>query len=104
MPTPGALLPGSLRAKRLAAARAVALALLRSWDGRVAADSSAATIFELFVAEMWRKVARARAPHSFEYALGRGFTALLSCTTFASGRSSRLLRHLREQPAGWFER
>jgi penicillin G amidase len=83
---------------------AVALALLRSWDGRVTADSPAATIFELFVAEMWRRVARARAPRSAEYALGRGFTPLLSSTTFASGRSSRLLRHLREQPAGWFER
>jgi penicillin amidase len=80
------------------------LQLLREWDGRLAADSSAATVFELFCGEMWRRIARARAPRSAEFALGRGFTDLLSITTFAAGRSSTLLRRLREQPAGWFER
>ena len=83
---------------------ALALDLLGRWDGQVGADSAAATVFELFGGEMWRRVAHRRAPKAAEYALGRGFTPLLSITTFAAGRASRFYRNLREQPAGWFER
>ena len=82
----------------------LALALLRDWDGRLDRDSSAATVFELFVAEIWRRVAEARAPRSAEWALGRGFTPLVSITTFAAGRVSRLLERVRTQPEGWFAR
>ena len=39
-----------------------ALELLHSWDGRVNAESPAAAVYELFLAEMARRVARARAP------------------------------------------
>ena len=82
----------------------LALDLLRDWDGVLAAGSNAATVFQLFVAEVWRRVARARAPRSAEWALGRGFTPLLPLTTFAAGRASRVLGRIVEQPAGWFER
>jgi len=82
----------------------LALDLLGKWDGVADVDSSAATLFHLFVREMWQRAARARAPKSAEYVLGRGFTPLVSFTTFAGGRSSRILRLLREQPEGWFER
>lgn len=82
----------------------IALDLLRDWDGVLGASSSAATVFELFVAEMWRRVAKARAPNAWEFALGRGFSDLLSLTTFAAGRASRLLAYLCGQPAGWFPR
>ena len=37
-------------------------------------------------------VAKARAPRSWEYAIGRGFTDILNITTFAAGRGSRFLR------------
>jgi penicillin amidase len=81
-----------------------ALDLLREWDGTVGADSVAATIYELFIGEMWRRVAKARAPQAWEYAIGRGFTDIMPLTTFAAGRGSRLLARLVEQPDGWFGR
>ena len=77
---------------------------LHDWDGSVSAGSSAASIFELFLREVSRRIARARAPKAAAWALGRGFNELLPGTTFAAGRSSRVLRRLREQPEGWFER
>src|SRR5207249_257960 len=78
------------------------LELVRNWDGVASIESVAATIFHLFVREMWQRAARAKAPNSSEYVLGRGFTPLTSFTTFAGGRSSRILGLLREQPEGWF--
>ena len=81
----------------------LALRLLGEWDGVVAADSPAAAVYERFLGSMARRIARARAPGSAEWALGRGFSELLNASTFAAGRSSRVLRRLREQPAGWFD-
>lgn len=40
------------------------LRLLREWDGRVAADSPAATVFEFFLTEMIARVVTAKAPGS----------------------------------------
>jgi penicillin amidase len=77
-------------------------ALLEGWDGRVAPESAAATVFEVFVAEMSGRVARARAPRSAEWALGRGFTPLIPINCFVVRRVAHLVRLLREQPAGWF--
>jgi penicillin amidase len=81
----------------------LALRLLGEWDGVVAADSPAAAIYERFRSNMARRIARARAPGAAEWALGRGFTDLLPASTFAAGRASRVLRRLKEQPAGWFD-
>ena len=39
-----------------------AVELLRAWDGVVSANSPAATVYEAFIAEMWQRVAAARAP------------------------------------------
>jgi penicillin amidase len=80
-----------------------ALRLLSEWDGVVGPDSSAATIFERFVGTMARRIAHARAPHSAVWALGRGFADLMQSSTFAAGRTSKVLRRLREQPGDWFE-
>lgn len=85
------------------AAAEYGLDLLRSWDGRVAADSAGAAVFERFLRAMAHRVAAARAPNATAWALGKGFTPLLAATTFSAGRASRLLRRLREQPPGWFE-
>jgi penicillin amidase len=82
----------------------IALDLLRGWDGAVTAASSAASLFILFVAEMRRRIARSRAPKSYQWALGKGFASLLPVTTFTAGRSSSVLRALRGQPSGWFTR
>ena len=77
-------------------------ALLAEWDGRVSADSPAAAVFEFLVAEMSNRVARARAPRSAEWALGRGFVALIPINMFVARRVGHLVRLLREQPPGWF--
>jgi penicillin amidase len=81
----------------------LALDRLRDWDGAVEVDSAAATIWELFVAEIWRRIVKARAPNAWDYALGRGFASLLPITTFAAGRGSKVIALLREQPEGWFD-
>jgi penicillin amidase len=81
-----------------------ALELLHEWDGHVAADSPAATVYELFLAEMTTRLARAKAPRSYAWALGRGFTLLAPHTLFALRRVGHLVRLLREQPKGWFPR
>jgi penicillin amidase len=80
-----------------------ALALLEVWDGRVTADSPAAAIFELFVAEMIRRVVAAKAPRAAQWALGKGFTPPVPHTIFAVRRVGHLVRLLRKQPTGWFE-
>jgi penicillin amidase len=80
------------------------LELLAGWDGRVAADSSAAGVFELLVAELVERVARAKAPRSWRWALGGGVTAMQPTTPFSSRRTGHLVRLLREQPAGWLSR
>jgi penicillin G amidase len=94
---------GVLAAARRDAALAPLTALLEAWDGRVAASSSAAALFEFFVAEMVGRVARARAPRSAEWALGKGFISLIPINMFAVRRVSHLVRLLGERPPGWFQ-
>lgn len=81
-----------------------AIALLKDWDGMMSADSPAAAIFELFLAEMVRRVVYAKAPRAAEWALGKGFTILAPFGMFSVRRVSHLSRLVREQPEGWFAR
>jgi penicillin amidase len=82
-----------------------ALALLKAWDDVVAADSPAAAIFELFLAEMAQRIAIAKAPRTAGYALGDlGFTPLFPASSFLGRRVGHLVRLLQDQPEGWFER
>ena len=81
----------------------LALRLLSEWDGVVAAGSPGATVYELFIRSMARRIARTRAPGSAEWALGRGWADLAGASTFAAGRTSRVIRRLKEQPEGWFD-
>jgi penicillin amidase len=78
------------------------LDLLRGWDGRVDSESSAACVFELFVAGMCVRVARAKAPKSWEVALGDGGEGPLDESLLSGRRVAHVVRLLREQPAGWF--
>ena len=82
----------------------VALGLLREWDGRVSADSPAAAVFELFVAEMARRVAVAKAPRSTHWVLGQGFGQLLPYTSFSVRRVGHLVELLNSAPPKWFDR
>jgi penicillin amidase len=77
--------------------------LLRSWDGKVSADSAAAAVFECFLAEMSVRVVRAKAPRSADWVLGRELTPLLPHGIACVRRVGHLARLLREKPTGWFE-
>ncbi|MFM8271902.1 MAG: penicillin acylase family protein, partial [Gemmata sp.] len=81
---------------------ALALDLLRGWDGRVEIDSSGATVFEVFVAEMCLRVAQAKAPNSWALAVGEGALGTQTYNLFADRRVSHLVYLVREQPPGWF--
>jgi penicillin amidase len=81
-----------------------ALHVLRDWDGQVGPDSAGAAVYEVFVAEMCIRVAKAKAPHSYEWAMGRGSSLLTPEGFFAVRRVAHLVRLLRSQPPGWFER
>ena len=77
--------------------------ILENWDGRMAADSAGATLFHLFSQEMSRRIARARAPRSAPWLLGRSLHAVNGSSFFAARRVGRLSRLLRERPPGWFD-
>jgi penicillin G amidase len=81
-----------------------ALDALREWDGRVTADSGAASIFEVFLAEMYRRTSQARAPRSWEWALGKGYSQVTPHNLFHHRRAGHLIGLLRQQPPGWFTR
>jgi penicillin G amidase len=77
--------------------------LLAAWDGQVAADSPAASVYELWLADLAERVARARAPSAWRWSLGAGFGEVVPLTMFHTRSVGRLVRLLRQQPAGWFE-
>jgi penicillin amidase len=81
-----------------------ALELLKGWNGELTADSAAAALFELFIAEMAQRIAAARAPKSFAIAMGKGLSPLSRFNFFCFRRTGHLSRLLREQPTGWLDR
>jgi penicillin amidase len=83
---------------------AEAQAMLRAWDGRLTESSRAALLYELFVSRMVIAVARAKAPKTWTWAVGRGHVDFMPFTLFAVRRIAHLAGLLRRQPAGWFER
>lgn len=74
----------------------LALALLRGWDGRVSAGSAAASVFEVFVAELAGALARDAAPRAWRWALGEGFGDGVPRTTFGARTLSHLVGALRD--------
>jgi penicillin G amidase len=85
-------------------AAAEALALLRGWDGVASAGSPAAAVYELFVAEMVRRVAQAKAPRSWRWVVGAALSPVTPYNFGCFRRTGHLVRLLRERPAGWFDR
>ena len=81
-----------------------ALELLAVWDGLVAVGSPGASVFELFIYEMSRRIAEARAPLSWAWAVGRGSYPGVPRTLFAARRIGHLVRLMRDRPEGWFNR
>ncbi len=80
------------------------LDLLRAWDGILGDDAAAGTVYELFLTEMMRRVAKTKAPRGYEWALGKSPAAMMQLNFFGYRRTAHLVRLLREQPAGWFSR
>jgi penicillin amidase len=79
-----------------------AIDLLAAWDGVASADSAAAAVFELWLAEMTIRAAGARAPHSLEWALGRGVSPVNPFSYVALRQAGHLASLVRDQPEGWF--
>lgn len=77
--------------------------LLRDWDAEVGPDSAAATVFEVFVAELCAAAARSKAPRSARYAMGEGFSPLVPFNMLMVRRVSHLVDLLDRRPDGWFE-
>ena len=80
------------------------LDLLREWDGRVAADSPAASVFELLVENMIDRLIVAKAPRSARWARGAGVEPLRLYGEVVIRRMSHLVRLLSDQPDGWLDR
>ena len=76
--------------------------LLEGWDGRMSVDSVPATLFHIFLAEMSGRIARARAPRSAPWLLGRSPHPASGSSFFAARQVGRVSRLLRERPEGWF--
>jgi penicillin amidase len=83
---------------------AVAHRLLSGWDGDLGSESAAGSVFVLWLVEMERRVAFAKAPISADFVVGRGFAPapLNPNNMFAFSRAGHLVRLLRERPDGWF--
>ena len=80
-----------------------ALNVLKEWDGYVTADSAGAAVYELFVADLSIRVAKAKAPNSWATVVGGGESGeLLEGSTFAVNRVKHLIRLLHSKPEGWF--
>ena len=84
-----------LRDVVLAAADGPMADLLREWDGVVAADSVAASVYELLVAELACAMARADAPNGWRWAVGGGFGRVVPRTSFGARTLSHLVGRLR---------
>jgi penicillin amidase len=73
--------------------------MLREWDGVASADSPAAAVYELWLAGMIRAVARAKAPKSWEWVIGRPLGPLSAYNFNCYRRTAHLVKLIREEPA-----
>jgi len=80
-----------------------ALQLLREWDGRVSGDSVGASVYELFVGAVNRRVCEIKAPRSYRYASGKGVMKLIPGTCLNARRASFVAQVVREQPPGYVD-
>lgn len=72
------------------------------WNGQISADSVEASIFQLFMAKMSVSAAKAKAPKSWQWAIGQGASTLNLFGFFAYRRYAHLVDLLRRQPDDWF--
>jgi len=79
-----------------------AFELLAAWDGHVTADSPAAAIYELFLADLIVRSAQAKAPNSWLDAVGGDGSELLGQSLFGDRRTGVVVKLILDQPVGWF--
>ncbi|MDF3068639.1 MAG: penicillin acylase family protein [Polyangiaceae bacterium] len=79
-----------------------ALELLSTWDGKLSGDSAGASVYELFVAALNRRICEAKAPNSYLWASGKGVMKLIPGTCLNARRASFVTRLIRDQPRGYF--
>ena len=96
--------PGVLAAPGTSGESARALEMLAAWDGRLAVDSAAASLYEFFIWEMTRRLVEAKAPRSRDWVLGRGFSPLTPRTLIGHNLICLLVRVMEERPRDWFDR
>lgn len=80
-----------------------AVRLLSAWDGTVSGESAAASIYELFFADMMVRVVKAKAPNAWRAAIGEGVNAVLTHGMMSLRRLEHLVMLLLEAPPGWFQ-
>ncbi len=80
----------------------LALQVLRNWDGQVHTESPAAAVYELFVAEMCQRVAKAKAPRAWPQVVGESRWGIVDHNLFIDRRVGHLTRLILDQPPGWF--
>lgn len=79
------------------------IALMQQWDGRLAADSAAAAVYQVFMRKLLRLVLGGRLGELMDYFAGKGPTPLLSETSQYGPRSWEWLLRLLNQPdSAWF--
>src|SRR5690606_6938354 len=76
---------------------------LRAWDGVIGEHGAGAPMYIYFFCTMAANAARAKAPSSWEWALGKGFGGLIPFTLFADRRFEHVAEMLVRKPDGWFE-
>ena len=80
----------------------LAIEMLASWDGVVSNTSSPATVYELFVVEMAERIVRSKAPHTADWALGKGMSVLTPESIVFTQRTGHLSGLMADAPDGWF--
>lgn len=76
--------------------------LLAKWNGILDENSVGGAVYQLFCSAMLHRMGKAKAPNSYEWALGKTTGPFLPHNFFAYRRIGHLVRMLRDQPTGWF--
>lgn len=80
----------------------MALSLLRSWDGFVSANSSAATLYEFFISEMSKQILDETSCAGSKWAQFP-FLAGIGSSNFGMRRISQIVELINQQPKDWFK-
>jgi len=81
----------------------LAFDLLKNWNGNLCPNSAETSIYELFLSNFTKAIAKNKAPKSFDYAMGRGFHPLYPMTFFAARRVSHLVNLIQTKPTDWLK-